>query len=161
MGENIVGMITQKYLPKTQKDNFHIYLSGKDGSNYRVYLPKCEYEKDDIVQILAATQKTSSSGKVYYEANNISLVTETKKNEGGNTNTNTNNNGYTEPTREPVPQNLSHADKGSDMMETGIWTRAAPAVCKTIEDVEKYCDRALAYRRKKLGGNDEPFNDQF
>ena len=150
MGENIVGMITQKYLPKTQKDNFHIYLSGKDGSNYRVYLPKCEYEKDDIVQILAATQKTSSSGKVYYEANNISLVNEEPQ-----------TNGHTEPTREPVPQNLSHADKGSDMMETGIWTRAAPAVCKTIEDVEKYCDRALAYRRKKLGGNDEPFNDQF
>ena len=150
MGENIVGMITQKYLPKTQKDNFHIYLSGKDGSNYRVYLPKCEYEKDDIVQILAATQKTSSSGKVYYEANNISLVNEEPQ-----------TNGHTEPTREPVPQNLSHADKGSDMMETGIWTRAAPAVCKTIEDVEKYCDRALAYRRKKLSGNDEPFNDQF
>ena len=150
MGENIVGMITQKYLPKTQKDNFHIYLSGKDGSNYRVYLPKCEYEKDDIVQILAATQKTSSSGKVYYEANNISLVNEEPQ-----------TNGHTEPTREPVPQNLSHADKGSDMMETGIWTRAAPAVCKTIQDVEEYCDRALAYRRKKLGGNDEPFNDQF
>ena len=150
MGENLVGMITQKYLPKTQKDNFHIYLSGKDGSNYRVYLPKCDYEKDDIVQILAATQKTSSSGKVYYEANNISLVNEEPQ-----------TNGHTEPTREPVPQNLSHADKGSDMMETGIWTRAAPAVCKTIEDVEKYCDRALAYRRKKLSGNDEPFNDQF
>jgi hypothetical protein len=47
------------------------------------------------------------------------------------------------------------------MMETGIWTRAAPAVCKTIQDVEEYCDRALAYRRKKLGGNDEPFKDQF
>jgi hypothetical protein len=46
------------------------------------------------------------------------------------------------------------------MMETGIWTRAAPSVCKTIEDVENYCDRALAYRRKKIGGNDE-FNDQF
>ena len=107
MSENIVGMITQKYLPKTQKDNFHIYLSGKDGSNYRVYLPKCDYEKDDIVQILAATQKTSSSGNVYYEANNISLVTETKKNEGGNTNTNTNNNGRNEPIVEPMPQNLT------------------------------------------------------
>ena len=99
---------------------------------------------------MAATAKTSSKGSVYYQANNISLVNEEPQ-----------TNGHTEPTREPVPQNLSHADRGSDMMETGIWTRAAPAVCKTIEDVEKYCDRALAYRRKKLGGNDEPFNDQF
>ena len=150
MSENIVGQITAKYDPKKPGDNYTVYLSGKDGNDYRVYLPKCEYGKEDIVQILAATAKTSSKGSVYYQANNISLVNEEPQ-----------TNGHTEPTREPVPQNLSHADKGSDMMETGIWTRAAPAVCKTIEDVEKYCDRALAYRRKKLSGNDEPFNDQF
>ena len=30
-----------------------------------------------------------------------------------------------------------------------------------FESNEYQRDRALAYRRKKLGGNDEPFNDQF
>ena len=156
MGENIVGMITQKYLPKTQKDNFHIYLSGKDGSNYRVYLPKCDYEKDDIVQILAATQKTSSSGNVYYEANNISLVTETKKNEGGNTNTNTNNNGLNEPIVEPAPQNLT---KGEEMLITGIWTRGVTSN-KSPDELKNYADIALQYIRSQIGGKDE-YNGQF
>ena len=71
MGENIVGQQLMRGLkrksmgPKVKKpgDNYTVYLSGKDGNDYRVYLPKCEYGKEDIVQIMAATQKTSSKGK--------------------------------------------------------------------------------------------------
>jgi hypothetical protein len=151
MGENLVGQITAKYDPKKPGDNYTVYLSGKDGNDYRVYLPKCEYGKEDIVQILAATAKTSSKGSVYYQANNISLVNEEPQ-----------TNGHTEPTRETVPQNINNADKrAEDMLETGIWTRSAPAVVKTMKDVEEYCDRAFAYRRKRLKGDDEPFKDQF
>tara|TARA_R100001015_G_C4575759_1_gene133090 strand:- start:255 stop:713 length:459 start_codon:yes stop_codon:yes gene_type:complete len=152
MSENIIGKITAKYEPKKPGDNYTAYISGSDGTDYRVYLPKCDFKKDDIVHIRAATAKESAKGSVYYTANNINLLEDNAPEPVTN--------GHTEPTRQPIPQNLSHADKGSDMMETGIWTRAAPSVCKTIEDVERYCDRALAYRRRKIGGNDE-FNDQF
>ncbi len=40
MSENIVGQITAKYDPKKPGDNYTVYLSGKDGNDYRVYLPK-------------------------------------------------------------------------------------------------------------------------
>ena len=151
MGENIMGQITAKYDPKKPGDNYTVYIQGSEGTDYRVYLPKCDYGKDDVVEIKSATQKTSGKGSVYYQANNIALLGDEPK-----------TNGHTEPTREPVPQNINNADKrAEDMLETGIWTRSAPAVVKTIKDVEEYCDRAFAYRRKRLGGNDEPFNDQF
>ena len=71
---------------------------------------------------------------MYYTANNINLLEDNAPEPVTN--------GHTEPTRQPIPQNLSHADKGSDMMETGIWTRAAQSVRKTIGECDRECDRA-------------------
>ena len=71
MGENIMGQITAKYDPKKPGDNYTVYIQGSEGTDYRVYLPKCDYGKDDVVEIKSATQKTSGKGSVYYQANNI------------------------------------------------------------------------------------------
>ena len=145
MGENIVGQITAKYDPKKPGDNYTIYLSGKDGNDYRVYLPKCEYGKEDIVQIMAATAKTSSKGSVYYQANNISLVNDEPP-----------TNGHTEPTREPISTGLS---KGEEMLITGIWTRGVTSN-KSPDELKNYADKALQYIRSQIGGKDE-YNGQF
>ena len=69
-------------------------------------------------------------------------------------------NGHTEPTRQPITNSTSSTlSKGEEMLVTGIWTRSVTSN-KTPEQVAAHADAALAYM-KKLGGNDEPFNDQF
>ena len=147
MGEYIMGQITQIYSPKTEEDNYTVYIQSSDGTDYRVYLPKCEYGKNDVVEIKSATQKTSGKGNVYYNANNISLVGKPKTN------------GHTEPTRQPINSTSSTLSKDVSMLVAGIWTRSVTSN-KTPEQVAAHADAALAYM-KKLGGNDEPFNDQF
>ena len=162
MSVNIIGKITMKYDPDKPGDNYTVYVSGSKGEDYLVYLPQCNYGTEEFVQILGATHHTSKkTGKPYYTANNVSLVTKTNKNEGGNTNTNintnTNTNGDTELIREPISSGLS---KGEEMLITGIWTRGVTSN-KSANDLEAYADRALQYIRKQIGGDDDPFNDQF
>lgn len=63
----------------------------------------------------------------------------------------------TEPKTIPVSSGLS---KGEEMLITGIWTRGVTSN-KSADDLEAYADRALQYIRKQIGGDDDPFNDQF
>tara|TARA_Y100000768_G_C23911117_1_gene650016 strand:- start:803 stop:1255 length:453 start_codon:yes stop_codon:yes gene_type:complete len=150
MGENIMGQITAKYDPKKPGDNYTVYIQGSEGTDYRVYLPKCDYGKDDVVEIKSATQKTSGKGSVYYQANNIALLGDEPK-----------TNGHTEPTRQPITNSTSSTlSKGEEMLVTGIWTRSVTSN-KTPEQVAAHADAALAYIKRLIGGNDEPFNDQF
>ena len=150
MGENIMGQITAKYDPKKPGDNYTVYIQGSEGTDYRVYLPKCDYGKDDVVEIKSATQKTSGKGSVYYQANNIALLGDEPK-----------TNGHTEPTRQPITKSTSGTlSKGEEMLVTGIWTRSVTSN-KTPEQVAAHADAALAYIKRLIGGNDEPFNDQF
>ena len=150
MGENIMGQITAKYDPKKPGDNYTVYIQGSEGTDYRVYLPKCDYGKDDVVEIKSATQKTSSKGSVYYQANNIALLGDEPK-----------TNGHTEPTRQPITNSTSSTlSKDVSMLVTGIWTRSVTSN-KTPEQVAAHADAALAYIKRLIGGNDEPFNDQF
>tara|TARA_R100000234_G_scaffold112749_1_gene86687 strand:- start:147 stop:599 length:453 start_codon:yes stop_codon:yes gene_type:complete len=150
MGENIMGQITAKYDPKKPGDNYTVYIQGSEGTDYRVYLPKCDYGKDDVVEIKSATQKTSGKGSVYYQANNIALLGDEPK-----------TNGHTEPTRQPITNSTSSTlSKDVSMLVTGIWTRSVTSN-KTPEQVAAHADAALAYIKRLIGGNDEPFNDQF
>lgn len=150
MSENIMGQITAKYDPKKPGDNYTVYIQGSEGTDYRVYLPKCDYGKDDVVEIKSATQKTSGKGSVYYQANNIALLGDEPK-----------TNGHTEPTRQPITNSTSGTlSKGEEMLVTGIWTRSVTSN-KTPEQVAAHADAALAYIKRLIGGNDEPFNDQF
>ena len=150
MSENIMGQITAKYDPKKPGDNYTVYIQGSEGTDYRVYLPKCDYGKDDVVEIKSATQKTSGKGSVYYQANNIALLGDEPK-----------TNGHTEPTRQPITNSTSSTlSKGEEMLVTGIWTRSVTSN-KTPEQVAAHADAALAYIKRLIGGNDEPFNDQF
>ena len=149
MGEYIMGQITQIYSPKTEDDNYTVYIQGSEGTSYRVYVPECNYRKDDIVEIESADKQTSKkTGKIYYETNSISLFSGKPK-----------TNGHTEPTRQPINSTSSTLSKDVSMLVTGIWTRSVTSN-KTPEQVAAHADAALAYM-KKLGGNDEPFNDQF
>jgi len=150
MGENIMGQITAKYDPKKPGDNYTVYIQGSEGTDYRVYLPKCDYGKDDVVEIKSATQKTSGKGSVYYQANNIALLGDEPK-----------TNGHTEPTRQTITNSTSGTlSKDVSMLVTGIWTRSVTSN-KTPEQVAAHADAALAYIKRLIGGNDEPFNDQF
>ncbi len=150
MSENIMGQITAKYDPKKPGDNYTVYIQGSEGTDYRVYLPKCDYGKDDVVEIKSATQKTSGKGSVYYQANNIALLGDEPK-----------TNGHTEPIRQPITNSTSGTlSKGEEMLVTGIWTRSVTSN-KTPEQVAAHADAALAYIKRLIGGNDEPFNDQF
>ena len=150
MSENIMCQITAKYDPKKPGDNYTVYIQGSEGTDYRVYLPKCDYGKDDVVEIKSATQKTSGKGSVYYQANNIALLGDEPK-----------TNGHTEPTRQPITNSTSGTlSKGEEMLVTGIWTRSVTSN-KTPEQVAAHADAALAYIKRLIGGNDEPFNDQF
>ena len=150
MSENIMGQITAKYDPKKPGDNYTVYIQGSEGTDYRVYLPKCDYGKDDVVEIKSATQKTSGKGSVYYQANNIALLGDEPK-----------TNGHTEPTRQPITNSTNGTlSKGEEMLVTGIWTRSVTSN-KTPEQVAAHADAALAYIKRLIGGNDEPFNDQF
>ena len=150
MVENIMGQITAKYDPKKPGDNYTVYIQGSEGTDYRVYLPKCDYGKDDVLEIKSATQKTSGKGSVYYQANNIALLGDEPK-----------TNGHTEPTRQPITNSTSGTlSKGEEMLVTGIWTRSVTSN-KTPEQVAAHADAALAYIKRLVGGNDEPFNDQF
>ncbi len=64
-------------------------------------------------------------------------------------------------TTEPKPILVSGGlSKGEEMLITGIWTRGVTSN-KSANDLEAYADRALQYIRKQIGGDDEPFNDQF
>ena len=145
-----MGQITAKYDPKKPGDNYTVYIQGSEGTDYRVYLPKCDYGKDDVVEIKSATQKTSSKGSVYYQANNIALLGDEPK-----------TNGHTEPTRQPITNSTSSTlSKDVSMLVTGIWTRSVTSN-KTPEQVAAHADAALAYIKRLIGGNDEPFNDQF
>jgi|TARA_R100000781_G_scaffold19565_1_gene15016 hypothetical protein len=154
MSVNIIGKITGKYEPKKPGDNYTVYVSGSDGEDYRVYLPQCDYGKDDFVQIQGATGKTSGNGKTYYQANNITTVAQ---NEQSPEPTPQSNGQTTEPKTIPVSSGLS---KGEEMLITGIWTRGVTSN-KSADDLEAYADRALQYIRKQIGGDDDPFNDQF
>lgn len=150
MSENIMGQITAKYDPKKPGDNYTVYIQGSEGTDYRVYLPKCDYGKDDVVEIKSATQKTSGKGSVYYQANNIALLGDEPK-----------TNGHTEPTRQTITNSTSGTlSKDVSMLVTGIWTRSVTSN-KTPEQVAAHADAALAYIKRLIGGNDEPFNDQF
>tara|TARA_R100001230_G_C5564559_1_gene88156 strand:- start:144 stop:581 length:438 start_codon:yes stop_codon:yes gene_type:complete len=145
-----MGQITAKYDPKKPGDNYTVYIQGSEGTDYRVYLPKCDYGKDDVVEIKSATQKTSGKGSVYYQANNIALLGDEPK-----------TNGHTEPIRQPITNSTSGTlSKGEEMLVTGIWTRSVTSN-KTPEQVAAHADAALAYIKRLIGGNDEPFNDQF
>jgi len=145
-----MGQITAKYDPKKPGDNYTVYIQGSEGTDYRVYLPKCDYGKDDVVEIKSASQKTSGKGSVYYQANNIALLGDEPK-----------TNGHTEPTRQPITNKTSSTlSKGEEMLVTGIWTRSVTSN-KTPEQVAAHADAALAYIKRLIGGNDEPFNDQF
>ena len=144
-----MGQITAKYDPKKPGDNYTVYIQGSEGTDYRVYLPKCDYGKDDVVEIKSATQKTSGKGSVYYQANNIALLGDEPK-----------TNGHTEPTRQPINSTSSTLSKDVSMLVTGIWTRSVTSN-KTPEQVAAHADAALAYIKRLIGGNDEPFNDQF
>ena len=162
MSVNIIGKITMKYDPNKPGDNYTVYVSGSKGEDYLVYLPQCNYGTEEFVQILGATHHTSKkTGKPYYTANNVSLVTETNKNEGGNTNTNintnTNTNSDTELIRAPIRSGLS---KGEEMLLTGVFTRGVTSN-KTIQELQEYAEGALSFMRQKIGGSDDPFNDQF
>jgi len=145
-----MGQITAKYDPKKPGDNYTVYIQGSEGTDYRVYLPKCDYGKDDVVEIKSATQKTSGKGSVYYQANNIALLGDEPK-----------TNGHTEPTRQTITNSTSGTlSKDVSMLVTGIWTRSVTSN-KTPEQVAAHADAALAYIKRLIGGNDEPFNDQF
>ena len=154
MSVNIMGKITGKYDPKKPGDNYTVYISGATGEDFRVYLPQCDNNKDDFVQILSATAKTSGNGKTYYQANNISTVAQNDEAPQPMPQTN----GQTsQPKTIPVSSGLS---KGEEMLITGIWTRGVTSN-KSADDLEAYADRALQYIRNQIGGSDDPFNDQF
>jgi len=154
MSVNIIGKITGKYEPKKPGDNYTVYVSGSDGEDYRVYLPQCDYGKDDFVQIQGATGKTSGNGKTYYQANNITTVAQ---NEQSPEPTPQSNGQTTEPKTIPVSSGLS---KGEEMLLTGVFTRGVTSN-KTIQELQEYAEGALSFMRQKIGGDDDPFNDQF
>ena len=154
MSVNIIGKITGKYDPKKPGDNYTVYVSGSNGEDYRVYLPQCDYGKDDFVQIQGATGKTSGNGKTYYQANNITTVAQNDEPPQPMPQSN----GQTsQPKTIPVSSGLS---KGEEMLLTGVFTRGVTSN-KTIQELEEYAEGALSFMRQKIGGSDDPFNDQF
>ena len=154
MSVNIMGKITGKYDPKKPGDNYTVYISGATGEDFRVYLPQSDNKKDDFVQILGATAKTSGNGKTYYQANNISTVAQNDEAPQPMPQTN----GQTsQPKTIPVSSGLS---KGEEMLLTGVFTRGVTSN-KTIQELQEYAEGALSFMRQKIGGSDDPFNDQF
>ena len=154
MSLNIIGKITGKYEPKKPGDNYTVYISGATGEDFRVYLPQCDNNKDDFVQILGATAKTSGNGKTYYQANNISTVAQNDEPPQPMPQSN----GQTsQPKTIPVSSGLS---KGEEMLLTGVFTRGVTSN-KTIQELQEYAEGALSFMRQKIGGSDDPFNDQF
>lgn len=156
MSVNIIGKITGKYDPKTPDDNYTVYISGSDGGDYRVYLPQCEHNKDDFVQILAATAKTSGKGQTYYIANNIASVMN-EESEPPQSNGQTSQPKTGDPERIAITNGLSREE---GMLVIGCWTRGITS--KSKEEVLNYIEYALQdYRNRNKGGDDEPFNNQF
>jgi len=62
-----------------------------------------------------------------------------------------------QPKTIPVSSGLS---KGEEMLLTGVFTRGVTSN-KTIQELKEYAEGALSFIREKIGGSDEPFNNQF